>query len=153
MPRQYAVTFAAATVSAAQDLFEITCAASGTLELVGVVLGQSSDYGDAQAEGLSLSIVRGYTTSGSGGAAATPVALNSGDGAATSACEVNNTTLATAGTAVTLHADAYNVQAGYQIWWPPEARPTVRGGERVVVRQTAPADAITQSGTLYFQEE
>ena len=153
MPRQYAATFAAVSVTAAQDVFEITAPSTGVVRLMGLVLGQSSDYGDAQAEGLSLTIVRGYTTSGSGGSAVTPSLLNSSNPAASAAVEANNTTVATTGTAVTLHADAWNVQAGYQLWWPPEVRPAARNSERIVVRSTAPADAITLSGTLYFEEE
>lgn len=150
--RMYSISFAAVAVSAAQDLFEITAPSSAGIALHALTLGQSSDYGDAAAEGLSLTIVRGYTTSGSGGSAATPRILVPGGSAASSSAEVNNTTVASAGTPVTLHADAFNVQAGYQYVWTPETRPRAAPSSRIVVRITAPADALTMSGTLYYEE-
>ena len=153
MARQYAVTFAGVAVSVAQDLFELTAAAAGVVRIIGLIMGQETDYGDAAAEGLRLTIVRGHTTTGSGGSTFTALPLNSSDAAAASTCKINNTTVATAGTAVNLHAEAWNIQAGYQIWWPPEARIDVRNAERIVVRTTAPTDAITMSATLIFEEE
>lgn len=153
MARQYAVTFSAVAITAAQDLFEVTAAAAGVVRLVGIAVGQYSDPGDAQAEQLSLTVVRGYTTSGSGGSAFTPLALNSGDPAAAAAAEINNTTVATTGTAAVLWSDVWNVQAGYQVWFPPENRPTARNSERIVVRIPAPNDSITTNGTLLFEEE
>lgn len=153
MPRQYVSTFSAVAITAAQDIFELTAPAAGVARLVGVIFNQSSDSGDAQAESLDIKIVRGHTTSGSGGSAFTPIPLNSADTAAGSACEINNTTIASAGTAVNLLADAPNIQIGEMIWFPPEMRPTARNSERIVVRISAPADSITASATLYFEEE
>jgi len=151
--RTYTVIFSAVAVSAAQDLFEITPADDRPIEILGLSLGQTSDTGDAQDEQLQISIIRGHTTSGSGGTAPTPGALNPLDAAAGFTAEVNNTTVASAGTTVTLHTDAWNVRAGYTVWWPPEARPVAtQGNTTIVVRQTAPADAITMSGTLYVRE-
>ncbi len=149
----YSVTFSAVAVSAQQDLFEIVSAASGIVLIHGFSLFQTSDHGDAQAEGLQLLWVRGHTTSGSGGSAATPVKQNSIDVAASSTCEVNNTTIASAGTTVTYAADGWNVQAGTgPYFWPPEVRPVLRNSERGVLRMSAPADAITLTGTIYFEE-
>jgi len=150
--RTYAVTFSAVAVSAAQDLFEITPATNKPIEIIGIELGQSSDSGDAQDEQLQISIIRGHTTSGSGGTAPTPVAHCPGDGAAGFTAEVNNTTVASAGTAVVLHTGAWNVRAGYINWFPENARPQAIQGSVLVVRQTAPADAITMSGTLIVLE-
>lgn len=151
--RMYSVIFSAVAVSAAQDLFELTPADDKPLEIVGIELGQSSDAGDAMDELLQISIIRGYTASGSGGSAPTPVPMNPSDTAAGFTAEVNNTTVANTGTAVTLQTTCWNVRAGYIQWFPEGARPTAgQGNTTIVVRQTAPADAITMSGTIYVRE-
>ncbi len=151
--RVYSVTFSAVAVSAAQDLFEITPADDKPVEIVGIELGQSSDAGDAMDELLQISIIRGHATSGSGGSAPTPAPMGTADAAAGFTAEVNNTTIASTGTAVTLHTGCWNVRAGYINWFPEGMRPTAsQGNTTIVVRQTAPADAITMSGTLYVRE-
>lgn len=153
MSRIYTVSFVDVAVSAAQDLFEITPAANRPVEIVGIELGQSSDSGDAQDEQLRIQIIRGHTTSGSGGTAPTPAPLAPSNAAAGFTAEVNNTTPATAGAGVTLAASAWNVRAGYINWFPEDARPTATAANTtIVVRQSAPADAITMSGTLYLRE-
>lgn len=151
--RVYSVTFSAVSVAAAQDLFEITPADDKPVEIVGIELGQTSDAGDAADEVLQISIIRGHATSGSGGSAPTPAPLNPNDAAAGFTSEVNNTTIASTGTAVTLQTGCWNVRAGYINWFPDGARPTAsQGNTTIVVRQTTPADAITMSGTLYVRE-
>lgn len=151
--RVYAVTFSAVAVSVAQDLFEITPADDKPVEIVGIELGQSSDAADAQDELLQISIIRGYTASGSGGSAPTPAPMNPNNTAAGFAAEVNNTTVATTGTAVTLQTGCWNVRAGYINWFPEGMRPSAsQANTTLLVRQTAPADAITMSGTLYVRE-
>ena len=151
--RIYTVVFSAVAVSAAQDLFEITPADDKPIEIVGIELGQSSDAGDAQDELLQISLIRGHTTSGSGGSAPTPTPLSPAESAAGFTAEVNNTTIASAGTTTTLSTTCWNVRAGYINWWPEGMRPTAtQANTTIVVRQTAPADAITMSGTLYVRE-
>lgn len=151
--RIYTVIFSAVSVSAAQDLFEITPADDKPIEIIGIELGQSSDFGDANDEGLQLSIIRGFTSSGSGGTAPTPAPLSPSDTAAGFTAEVNNTTVATTGTTATLWTSCWNVRAGYINWWPEGMRPTAtQANTTIVVRQTAPVDAITMSGTLYVRE-
>jgi hypothetical protein len=151
--RTYAVTFNAVAVSAAQDMFEITPADDKPCEIVSMHLGQYSDAGDAAAELLGISIVRGFTASGSGGSSATPAPMDPGSSAAGFTAEVNNTTVANTGTTTTLHSDAFNVQAGYNYIPPLDARPKVnQGNTSLVVRITAPADALTMNGTLIVRE-
>ncbi len=151
--RVYSVIFSAVAVTAAQDLFELTPADDKPIEIVGIELGQSSDAGDAQDEILQLSIIRGFTTSGSGGTAATPSPMLPNDGSAGFTAEVNNTTVANTGTTNTLYTGAWNVRAGYINWFPEGCRPSAtQGNTTIVVRQTAPADSITMSGTLYVRE-
>lgn len=150
----YAVTFTAVAVTAAQDLFEITTSATTRALIRGIRIGQYTDAGDAAAEILSILLIRGYTVSGSGGSAATPANLRGWSGAPTaaSACEVNNTTVANTGTAVTLLADTFNVQAGWSYYPAPDDHIVLDVSQRLVVRITAPADSLTMNGTLLFQE-
>ena len=153
MGREYSVSFSAVAVTAAQDLFEITPADDKPVNILGLFIGQTSDAGDAADELLQVSIIRGFTTSGSGGSAPTPAPLDPIDTAAGFTAEVNNTTVANTGTSVTLHTDTFNVRAGYQIWFPPECYPRAsQANTTIVVRITAPADSLTMSGTLYVQE-
>jgi hypothetical protein len=150
----YVASFSAIAVSAAQDVFELTAHASSRVALRELRLGQYSDAGDSEAELLSVLILRGYTTSGSGGAAMTPANISghSGAPAAVTVVERNNTTGASTGTPAVLLASAWNVQDEY-LWLPdPDARPIIEVSTRVVVRITAPADALTTNGTLVFEE-
>ena len=154
--RLYTVQFDNVSVSAAQDLFEITPADDKPLEIVGLFLSQTgvADVGDAAEECLPVQIIRGFTSSGSGGSAPTPAPVKRVDAAAGFTAEVNNTTLATTGTTVTIHSDNFNVRVGYQNWWPEGTEPDAsQANTTIVVRLTrAPADAITLSGTLYIRE-
>lgn len=154
MPRTYTANFNAVSVSAAQDLFEITPADDKPVRVLGLVVGQYSDVGDAASENLNIKISRGWGTSGSGGSAYTPSPLDPVDTAAGFSAEVNNTTVASTGTEVVLWSDVWNTQAGYQVWFPEGAQPTCSqaNGAILTVRITAPADAITANGTLVVQE-
>lgn len=154
----FAVPFSAIAVTAAQDCFEIVAGSTKPLWLISVHLGQYSDFGDAQAELLSVLIQRAYTTTGSGGASVTPQPILDGGDACDATAFRNNTTVATGGTAETVFSGAWNVQAPfyYEPAYDPrgffDARPSLSPGERMVVRITAPADSITMNGTLVFQE-
>lgn len=152
MGMRYAATFDAVAVSAAQDLFEITAPADCIVAIYALYLGQTSDVGDANAENLKVQIIKGYTVSGSGGSTPTPAKLETGFAAAGSAVEANNTTVANTGTGVTVHQDVWNTQLPYMYRPAPEERIILSPSERVVVRLPAPADAITMSGTLVFEE-
>lgn len=154
--RVYTVVFAAVSVSAAQDLFEISPADDKPVELVGLCLYQvgNSDVGDAAEECLRVNVIRGHSTGGSGGTAPTPRPVKRTDPAAGFAAEVNNTTIASAGTGVTLHEGSFNVRVGDVFWWPEGCEPDAGQGDTTIVVRlpTAPADAITLSGTLYVRE-
>lgn len=150
----YTVEFAKVAVTAEQDLFELTPADDKPLEVIGFFCGQSSDYGDAQAEILPFKVSRGWTESGSGGSAPTPVPTDPNSAAAGFAAEVNNTTLAKTGTEFILHADTFNVMAGEKLFLPEGCGwKCSQGQTRLTVRLTAaPADSLTMSGTLYIRE-
>lgn len=150
--RGYAACFSAIAATAAQDVFELVAPSTGRVAIKEVRLGQYTDFGDAEAEILSVLFLRGYTTSGSGGSTITPAALWSGHGASGSTVERNNTTVANTGTVVTLLADAWNIQMPF-LWLPTrESGIILEASERFVVRITAPADSITLNGTLVFEE-
>lgn len=156
MGRIYTVQFDNVSVSAAQDLFEITPADDKPCEIVGLFVSQTgvADVGDAAEENLPIQIIRGHTTGGSGGTAPTPVDANLTGVAAGFTSEVNNTTIASTGTTTTVHSDNFNVRVGYANWWPEGTEPrATQANTTMVVRLTrAPADAITLSGTLYVRE-
>lgn len=154
MGRVYATVFENVAVTAAQDFFEITPADDKPVKLLGLILSQSTETGDAAEEMLRIKVIRGHATSGSGGSTHTPTPCNTADAAAGAAVEINNTTIASTGTAVDLLADTFNVRAGYQFWWTPETAPTAsQANTTIVVRlMAAPADSVTMGGTLYFEE-
>lgn len=155
MGRLYTVSFTGIGVSAQVDFFEISPADDKPVLIHGLYLSQSSDVGDAADEMIRVNILRGHTSSGSGGSSATPVPLQSSAGAAAGfAAETNNTTIASAGTAVVLHAEAFNIRAGMQYIPTPEARPGAsQGNTTLVVRlMAAPTDSLTMEGTLIVEE-
>lgn len=154
MARVYTISFENVSVSAIQDLFEIAPADDHPVVILAVYLDQISDVGDVAEEMLRYKIIRGHATSGSGGSAATARPLDPGDAAAGFAAEVNNTTIASAGTAVDLHAGAFNIRAGLALIFTPEMTPVAnQGNGTIVVRlMAAPADAVILSGTLYVAE-
>jgi hypothetical protein len=158
--RVYSVSFAATSVSTAVDLFELDPGINRTIQLVGLMLSQvgNSDVGDAQEEILRFQILRGFeNAAGGAGFAPVPIAREGSDAAFT--CRIVSTTLAGGGSLQILHEDGFNVRSGYQMWWPQGCGPSARSGgagfvnRRMVIRlPTAPADAITLSGTLYVAE-
>jgi len=154
MGRVYSVNFENVAVSAAQDFFEISPADDKPVRFLGLFLSQSTELGDAAEEMLRVQVLRGHSTSGSGGSAQTPVPIDPHSPAAGCAAEVNNTTIASAGTAVILHSEAFNVRAGMALIWTPEMAPIARQGDTtIVVRLLAnPADSVTMGGTLYIEE-
>lgn len=152
--RVYTVSFAAVAVTAAVDLFEITPADDKPVQVLGFFWGQSSDVGDAAAEQIGYTVIRGHTTSGSGGTSATPRPVLPGTAAASFTAETNNTTAASAGTTVTLHSDVANIQAGEKMWLPEGLEWTATQADTTLVVRlaAAPADSLTTHGTLYVRE-
>lgn len=153
--RMYTVSFTGVAVTTAVDLFEITPADDKSLEVVGLFVAQSSDFGDAQAEQIGYRVIRGHTTSGSGGTATTPRPLNRSDVAAGFTAETCNTTAASVGTTVDLHAGVINMQAGEYLWLPEGCEWELSQADTTLVVRliAAPADSLTLSGTLYVREQ
>lgn len=154
MGRMYAVTFENVAVTAAQDFFELTPADDKPIAIHAIYLSQSTELGDAAEEQLRLKIIRGHTTGGSGGTAPTPAPLDPAGSAAGCAAEVNNTTIASAGTTVDLHAETFNVRSGWIFMPTPECRPKASQANTTIVLRlmAAPADSVTMGGTLIFEE-
>lgn len=161
MSRIYTISYTG-TVTAAggdSDLLELLPADDKPIKLRGVLLSQISEVGDAQEEGLRISIMRlpATVTSGSGGSAVTPAPMDSADSAAGVAAECNNTTVATtSGSAVTLAEIGWNIRnSPYETWFPdPNFAPKAKQGEAIVVRmQTTPADDFTGAFTFWVEEE
>jgi hypothetical protein len=146
----YSVLMPSIAVSAAQDLITITAGTNNSLVVHSAVFSQSSDYGDAAAEGLRFIIKQGSTV-GSGGTTQTPAAIDAGLGASDASARKNDTTAATGGTNV--YEENANIQAGWFYRPTPEERITIAGGTLVVFNlPTAPTDALTMSGTVLFEE-
>lgn len=154
MGRIYAVEFEGQAVSAQVDFFEIQPADDKPCIIHALYLSQSSDVGDSAEEILRVQIIRGHTSSGSGGSSYTPRALNPDDAAAGFTAETLNTTIASAGTTNNLHSEAFNIRTGLAYIPTPETRPMAKqGNTTLVVRlMAAPADALTMSGTLIVEE-
>lgn len=152
--RVYAVPFSAVSVGAAiQDLWEIQPADDFPVEFVGWKIGQTSDSGDAQDEQIQITVVRGHSTIGSGGSTPTISPVNPNDPAASFTAKTNNTTIASSGTGAVAYANAFNVRAGADEYLPVELRPKAKqGNTTMVVRISAPADALTMTGVLYVAE-
>ena len=156
----FSAAFSAVAISVAQDLFEIVAPANSRVRLLEIDIGQYSDFGDAQAEILSLTIHRGHTVSGSGGSSVTPVNISPYGAAAGSTVEANNTTVATT-SGTLLWATGWHVQAGF-LWGPLENAPRsvlpfrrhiiIKPSQRLVIRILGPTDALTTNGSILFEE-
>lgn len=144
---------AVALTTNAQDLFFVTAPSNSRVAIREIRLGQYSEFGDAEAELLSLTVMTG-TTSVAAGSTITPRNVRSHSGAPTAGTSVSapSTTLASTTSATVRLADVWNVAAG---WWynPPVAeRLVLEPSQKAVLRMTAPNDAMTVNGTLVFQE-
>lgn len=154
--RIYTVTFDVTAVTAQVDLFELTPADDKPLTIERMILGQTTELGDAAEEQFEIEVHRGGTamTSGSGGSAATPEPIDPHDAAAGFTAEVLNTTLATFTSGVVVHRDPWNVRVPFD-WVPlPEHRIEVSQGQGGLAIRigAAPADSISIFGTLYVGE-
>ena len=144
--RYFTADFLEVAVTAQQDLFQIEALTSEVI-LLGVVLGQTSDVGDAVAENLSI-VIRRFTDVVTNDIA--EAKLDEGSAALTADLAINETTELVTGTEV-VHADVWNIALPF-IWLPPpEMRIHIKVGEGLAVNlNTTPADSLTMSGTVYL---
>ncbi|MGH6992434.1 MAG: hypothetical protein ACRED8_09440 [Caulobacteraceae bacterium] len=153
MARLYAVTFDRVSISAAQDLINITATASMACRVRRLELGQATTGTWAS---LPFRIVRNpaTVTAGSGGSAATPAPLRDTDSAATFTARINDTTAqTTSGTAAILFARDWELLNGSVIVFTPVEEVVIKPSEGLAINSpTAPGSAITASGTLIVEE-
>jgi hypothetical protein len=149
----FTLTFSAQAITVAMDYFELVAPTNKKLAIIEMRLGQYSDFGDAQAELLSIQCIRGYTSAGSGGSTPTPIKWDpTSSRVSLATVKMNNTTLASTGTADIPISDAWNVQASAWLA-PPRGMPLiVAPSQRFVLRGTAPADSLTMNGTILWEE-
>jgi hypothetical protein len=155
MGRIYTATFGGVAVAAtnAQDIFELVAPSDAIVKIHRITLGQTSDVGDAAEEILRLQLTSGHTTSGSGGASVTPVPKEPGDAAFGGTVERNNTTQAADGTIVEHYNWVWNVRGPFDHVFTPEEAPILSPSRRMCLELPAgPADEITMSGTIVFEE-
>ena len=151
--REYTISISGvASPAAAFDFVEINPAANKPVRLRRIRIAQSTEP-TTEEEQLAITVVRGHTTSGSGGDT-TPDGgvLNPNTGASSFTAETMNTTIASLGTAVNLVEDVWNTRAGYDMAFAPEEGPMCINGTLLVVRSGAPADAVTIRGTVWVEE-
>lgn len=159
MGQMYTARFDGVTVSALQDFFEIKAASSCVVIIHDWSIAQTSDTGDSAEELLRIETVRGDSAevSGSGGTTVTPQRAGSLQAAAVSTVECNNTTRNGAGsppgTSDILGTYGWNVRVPFEKVYTPETRPIVGPGAFFMVSlPQPPADALTVSGTITFEE-
>lgn len=137
------------------DLVEITPADDKLVEMVAIFLTQNTDFGDAQDEVRPVQIIRGYTTSGTGGSSAVTARPMKRTATHSAAIEVGNTTIASAGTPHTLLTDGWNVRVPY-VFHPvddAEFPQASQGDTTILVRlPETPTDSITVRGSVWFRE-
>lgn len=149
---RYSASFDAQAETAVVDFFEIVAPSDAVLLIEQIHVSQETEEADAQAEMLTWAVIRGHTTSGSGGNASTEVAWETGGPAAGATVEDTNTTVATGGSPATLWRDAFHVAQGIH-WFAGESPFVVSPSQRLVVRlEETPADSITWSGTIVWRE-
>lgn len=149
MGRIYSVQFTEVAVTAQQDLFQIE-ALVVPVRLLAVYLSQSTEVGDAAAEGLSIQIRR-FTDAVTDDLAT--VQADGGDATQNADVAVNETTELVTGQEI-YHTEVWYVANGPFIYLPPpELRMAIQVGNGAAVNlNTTPADSITMSGTVYFEE-
>lgn len=152
--RIYTVDLTPTAITVAADLFELTPADDKPIRILSLNLHQTTDFGDAQDEVLSVVWVRGNATSGSGGSAPTPRPGNRNDSAAGFTAEVANTTAASTGTAINLNRHGWNVRAPLERPYTPEEAPEASQADTLLVLRMAgaPADSITIGGSITIEE-
>jgi hypothetical protein len=160
--RFYAVTYNG-TITAAggnTDLLSVQPADDKPVYLLGWSIGQTSEVGDTQEEGLrvTVQVLPATFTVGSGGTLVTaqpPVGDNGGPTwSFTARC--NDTTVATtSGTAIPRGEFGWNERATPWDYWYPHERlyPYASQGQGLVVRNESTAnDDLTGSVTFYLLE-
>lgn len=154
-PIIYTANFDAQAVTTATDMFEITPATDRPCVVFGISLLQTTDLGDTNEEVLRIGLYRDVTA-GSGGSALTEVVYTNVSAAAAATAAVRS--LGTASTGGTLiDIIGWNIRIPL-LWIPiPDMRPhfcniAAEGPTSSFRLIGAPADSITVSGCIYWEE-
>ncbi len=158
MGRVYVVSFDGGSILNADgdiDWFEITPADDKPIRLLGLFMSQTSDLGDTNEEVLTWKVLRGHTTSGSGGVTPTIDSIDPIDAAAGFTAEALNDVVASVATPDEGHTGGWNIRIPLEVFWTPEtAMSASQANTIIVIRQidTAADDLTGVSGTLYVEE-
>lgn len=134
------------------DILELKAATDKPILILSLNLHQTSDFGDAQDEVLSLKWERGNTSSGNG-TSVTPSLTMPGDPAASFLAERFGSTAASGGTTVILARHCFNVRGGLERPYTPEERFGTSGASYLCLRfEGSPADGITVGGSVLVGE-
>lgn len=153
----YTVTFengTLATASGDYDIFTVTPADDEPVAILGFEfdnVGGTADAGDAQEELLRLAFIRGHTSPGTGGASATPVALDPRDETASFTARTMDTAIGTGGSTVTPWAGGWNNRITGPIELPRPILVTQANTSIVLRCLSTAADDLSVSGTLWCQ--
>lgn len=154
-PTIYAANISATAITTATDIAELTPAVDRPIIVYGLVVGQTTDLGDAQEEVLMIGLYRD-ATAGSGGTAATEYAYTNTASAGAATCAVRFVgTASTGGTLIDIIP--WNIRIPL-MWFPiPEMRPkfsniAAEGPTSTFRLIAAPADSITASIVVYWAE-
>jgi len=152
--RIYSIQWDGTAETVAFDVFEILAAAGRPIDILSFHLSQITVKQDANEELVLVQYKSGQTTSGTGGAAVTPVPRLLGSVASGATCEFHNhTTQASAGTIVTHWGTYWNMRMPLDLWLPPEQVFQLTGGARCTFSvDTAPAGSTTFAATCVFRE-
>ena len=163
MSRMYTIPLNG-TITAAggdTDIWSFQAADDKPIKLRGFTLGQITEVGDAQEEGLRITVKRlpATWTVGSGGSSVTAAAPinSSADTVWSFTARTNDTTVGTSsGTVQVLDEFGWNERnTPYEHWYPDERFcPSAIQGQGLVVRcETTLADDMTFSGVAWVEEE
>lgn len=143
----FTLEFTNAATTAAQDMFQIEAITSSII-IHQIIVGQTLDVGDAAAENLEIlirrvtDVVTNVTAEG---------LVDPGSAVALANLNVNQTTQLVAGVD-TIHAEIWNIALPFVYLPPPELRLKLRASDAIVVTLPNPADPLTISGVMYFEE-
>jgi hypothetical protein len=158
--RRYTVAYSGSyTVAGGDtDLLELVPATQKPCLIKGMVISQTSEVGDAQEEGVRISVILlpATFTGGSGGSTITASTPDSANAAAAFTAKCNNTTVATtSGTAVTRLEMGWNERnSPFDFWWPDGFEPEVKNPEGLVVRaQTTVGSNVAINCTFFIEED
>lgn len=139
------------------DMWFFTAPANSGVMIREIRMDQYSDFGDAQAELISLQWMINSTSTATGTAivgvnvmkqqTSGPAVLTAGTSVAGPSTAIGSTT------SVTVEwAGAWNVAAGFLFLPHPMERLRLKPGGTGMLRMLSPQDALTMNGTITFQE-